>query len=227
MPEYDAFIFDFDGTLYDFRNIQLRMVMSSPLDALKFRAERSARETLKGVYFKEAGVFYKALGHLLCERGGFASDGDALEWYIDFYSKQMVKVLRESYSARELSQEVFQKLRERGKKVAIFSDYEAVGERMKAIGLDPGLVDFCFSAGELGGLKPASIPFLKIAEKLGAEPQKILVVGDRDDTDGEGSRKTNMNFLQIATHKTKKTELFNSVHRMLYWEDFAKEILQE
>lgn len=227
MQEYDAFIFDFDGTLYDFRNMSLRLALSSPLDLLRFRAERSVRVTLKGVYFKEQGMFYRVLGKLLHDRGGFASEGEALEWYAGFYSRQMVKVLREKYSARPLVREVLIKLRERGKRLAVFSDYDAVSERMEAIGLDPGLVDFCFSAGELGGLKPASIPFLKLAEKLGTEPQKILVIGDRDDTDGEGSRKTNMDFLQIATHKTKKAELMNSAHRLLYWEDFAREVLQE
>ena len=227
MFDYDAFIFDFDGTLYDFRHLPLRLVLSSPLDALKVRAEHSVRRTLKGVYFKESGMFYRALGRLLAMRAGFPSDAAALKWYMEFYSTQMVKVLRENYRAREFATEVLAKLREQKKKLAVFSDYDAVKERMKAVGLSPELVDFCFSAGELGGLKPAQIPFLKIAERLGADPQRILVIGDRDDTDGEGSRKANMAFLQIVTHKTTRSELMNSVHKILSWEAFAKEVLQE
>ena len=45
----DAVIFDFDGTLYDYKNISLNTVMNAPLRFSRIKAERDARRNLMGI----------------------------------------------------------------------------------------------------------------------------------------------------------------------------------
>ena len=46
-------------------------------------------------------------------------------------------------------------------------------------------------------LKPAPEGFLLAEERLGVEPADCLVIGDRDDADGEASRRAGMGFRLI------------------------------
>ncbi|GMO14258.1 MAG: hypothetical protein Ta2A_24720 [Treponemataceae bacterium] len=89
--------------------------------------------------------------------------------------------------------------------VAVYSDYEHVAEKMAAIRLQPkdyGISpDHLYGPEHFGALKPAARPFRLIAEALGVPAEKvgkIIVVGDRDDTDGEGARNAGMRFLQVS-----------------------------
>ena len=71
-------------------------------------------------------------------------------------------------------------------------------EKLYALGLSPDLFDAgVYSASDLGGLKPCPVPFLKIAHAMGIDPSLITVVGDREDTDGDGAAAAGMNFRSI------------------------------
>ena len=55
-----------------------------------------------------------------------------------------------------------------------------------------------FDVPSLGGLKPYKECFDKVAAMLGLDNSEILIVGDRDDTDGEGARRAGMHFLLVG-----------------------------
>ena len=60
---------------------------------------------------------------------------------------------------------------------------------------------------------------------MGVEPSSILVVGDRNDTDGEGARKTGMKFVQVKTRKNQMMpEAFD--HTFVAWNDFLEVALK-
>ena len=65
------------------------------------------------------------------------------------------------------------------------SDYGHVAEKLEALGIDKKLFDWVISAPELGGLKPAPQLLLQILEKVKVTPKQCLVIGDREDTDGQ------------------------------------------
>ena len=67
-----------------------------------------------------------------------------------------------------------------------------------------------------GGLKPIGAPFLDLADKMNTSPDKVLVIGDRDDTDGQGARLANMPFVLICNQKKKS--------KGLSWADFYSKI---
>ena len=147
------------------------------------------------------------------------------------FSKKNDKSFGKKYSARESVQEIFKKLKSQNIKLAVFSDYPFVKERMEAVGLQVDDVDIIQSSEELGGLKPAKESFEIIAKKLGFADftknqfKKILVVGDRNDTDGQGARNVGMDFIQIKTKKTKE-EQKNLNHQLVNWNEFIKLALE-
>lgn len=225
LTKYCAVIFDFDGTLYDNKNIVKDLILKSPLDIFKMSAERKVRHSMKGIFYGTSEKYLAEKWNLICKNYHFKSTNQAKTWYYNSFLAKMTNILQKKYSARNQVQEIFKKLKSQNIKFAVFSDYPLVKERMQAINLQIDDVDVIESSENLGGLKPAKESFEIIAKKLGFTNKnqfnQILVVGDRNDTDGQGARNAGMDFIQIKTKKTKVTQE-NLNHQVLDWNDFAK-----
>ena len=221
----DAVIFDFDGTLYDYRYMPINVILNSPLDIFHIKAERDARRKLKGVDFGSAKKFKEAYAAEVAKLSGMSLE-KASDWCFSAGPANMLAALRKKYKCRVSAPSVFAKLDEQGVKTAVYSDYAFVEERMAAIGFADGTCKNLFSAEEFGALKPCRRPFLEIAAALEVEPERCLVVGDRSDTDGAGAEQAGMMFVQIVTHKTKVSD-FSSGHPVIVWDDFAASVLGE
>ena len=89
---------------------------------------------------------------------------------------------------------VFARLKTRGRGIAIVSDYP-VREKMLWLGLEAD-VSVCATDPDVDCLKPNPKGFLVAAAKLGLSPHECLVVGDRDEKDGEAARAAGMVFLR-------------------------------
>ena len=84
-----------------------------------------------------------------------------------------------------------------GVRIVVLSDYGHAKEKIQALGLDESIFDWVISAPELGGLKPAAELMNRVAAKMGVQPHQCLVIGDRDDTDGELARSVNAPFVLV------------------------------
>lgn len=202
MENRSAVIFDFDGTLYDKKNFAIHLVIPHLAQAFKMKAERNARKILKGKYFGSSQEFYNAFFTEISRQTNISTQKIS-RWYTEKYLPLMTKVLQKHYKAFPYTEEIFRNLKKAGIKIIVYSDYSCVAERLNAIGIDPSLVDILLSAEETGGLKPSEEPLLQLMEKLNLKPEEILVVGDREDTDGECARRTGMSF----AHVTQQTPL--------------------
>ena len=200
LSRYKAFVFDFDGTLYDYKHLKINVIKNRPMDFFNVKAEGDVRRELKGKWFGSAQAFRSEQLRLLRSKRGFPSDESALAWYDDFVSG-MIDVLTAKYTARPFARPLLRLLKEAGKTVAVFSDYWRVKERMEAIGLgceaQDGTVDFMTSGEELGGLKPAREAFLAVANMASCLPAEVVVFGDREDTDGAGASSAGMGFVKV------------------------------
>lgn len=96
---------------------------------------------------------------------------------------------------------VFARLKTTGKGIAIVSDYP-VREKMLSLGLEAD-VSVCATDPDVDCFKPKPKGLLVAAAKLGLSPQECLVVGDRDEKDGEAARVAGMSFLR-STPRTMK-----------------------
>lgn len=223
---FKAIIFDFDGTLYDFKGVPLKLCLSSIKNILKIRADRIVKRELKGIDFSSSVQYEKEYSNKMAKITSLKED-KVLSWYNNCYIKNMTKVLQKHYCMRSNLEDLFLFLNNQNIKITIFSDYPNVKERANAIGFTQKMWNCVFnvySSQEFGAQKPATRPFLEIAKNLQEEPQNILVVGDRDDTDGEGARNSRMNFIQIKTHKTK---VIDTTHKVLSWQEFFDYILNK
>ncbi|GHU82454.1 hypothetical protein FACS189468_6700 [Spirochaetia bacterium] len=198
-------IFDFDGTLYDYRWLPFRLIMDNPRDIFRIWSERRTRKKFAGSdcgspedYYKE---YFSYLGALCHEDGTVLQD-----WYSNRYIPRMVRILQKYYTLRPGVVELFDRLNAavesadnnddlRG--IALYSDYPLLRERMEALGLRAGSKLRLYGPEFFGAQKPARRPFISIARDMGLIAGNILVIGDREDTDGAGATNAGMSFFLL------------------------------
>lgn len=188
-------ILDLDGTLYSQRKLRWRMFAELCLASLTrgiqagrvVREFRRTREDLADLFAANAG---EQQFSLVAEKLNIPSDvviGHVREWMFE-------RPLRHLLSARfPGSVEFVEGLRDRGIKVAVFSDYPVV-EKLRALQIQP---DFgYYSLEEPGGfLKPSPRGLERVVGMLGLKPSECLLIGDRLDRDGACANALGMQFL--------------------------------
>jgi len=98
--------------------------------------------------------------------------------------------------------EVLGRLRDKGIRLGVFSDYP-VREKLKALDLDDLFeVQLAATDSEINAFKPHPRGFLIGCEALGFEPQDVVYVGDRTDVDAEGAKAAGMRCLILSREKT-------------------------
>ena len=197
-----AVIFDFDGTLYDYRLLPWRIISANPIDLFLVRNERRTRKAFSGRDLGSPEKFYEAyyrhLGKLNRRRPEAAE-----HWYTRRYIPRIIQVLKRYYNFRPGVEEVFTRLESnisaagRLKGAAVYSDYPALRERFNAMGFNPGRKIRLYGPESFGAQKPAPRPFRVIAAEMGVSPEETLVIGDREDTDGKGALNAGMNFFRL------------------------------
>jgi HAD superfamily hydrolase (TIGR01509 family) len=219
-----AVVFDLDGTLYDSRRLPLHLIFGDLRHALTLRAERQARHALAGRDFETPEALIETLFVDIAKRRKKLAPKQVERWYLERYMPLMVGVLRRHYQARPRVAELVAALRRRGVGVAVFSDYGTVGDKLRAIGLEPTLFDQLFDALALGGLKPSARTFRRVAAELQLPPEQILMVGDRLDTDGAGAQASGMQFIHLLT---RKGQVPTPGVSSLTWEQLLVELTRE
>ncbi len=190
---YAAWLVDLDGTLYRHKPVQLAMM----LELLMFgwgairtlRAFRRSHEILRAEAHGEIELalspFERQLEHAAQALGLERSHVEDVvrHWMFERPLKWVARAKR----AQLL--DALADYRAGGGKTALVSDYPASG-KLAALGA-ASLFDLVVSNGEPGGprrLKPHPEGYLRAAERLGIEPARCLVIGDRDEADGGAAR---------------------------------------
>ena len=200
--KFTAVTFDLDGTLYPEYRLNLKILPFIIKEQRFFRAFGRARNTLRDYDRKNSG------------NPGYPpeitapSDGD----FYDAQAAIMGKILGEG---AEILKEKAERLIYRGweplfKKVKLFPFVRETLESFRKAGIKLGILsDFPLETklknlkiidywdtvvvSELTGhLKPAPVPFLELARRLGTPPGEILYVGNSAPYDAEGSRGAGM-----------------------------------
>ncbi|MBN2718613.1 MAG: HAD family hydrolase [Deltaproteobacteria bacterium] len=203
-------IFDLDGTLYQMKFLKTRMTFRLLNSVTFLRRLFSARIAVRQLQFENRQAlldcFYEELARR-CKK----SPAQAKSWYENDFYNAFVRVLRQARPRTGLDS-LLGNLREKGIKLAVVSDFSHVRERLEALQIDTGYFDILKCSEEYGVLKPAPEPFLSVARLWNLAPASVLVVGDREDTDGEGARRAGMPFLGI-------TDKLNSHADFYSWND--------
>ena len=193
-----AWLVDLDGTLYRHTPVKLAMALELLLfgwGAIKtLRSFRHAHEELRDEVVSDAQAlaqspFQRQLAHAARKLGHEPSEVERVVrlWMFERPLKWVARSKRTALLA------AIERYRTQGGKTALVSDYPAT-RKLQALGA-VDLFDLVVSNGEPGGpskLKPDPEGYLGAAAKLGVEPGRCLVIGDRDDADGAAARAAGM-----------------------------------
>jgi len=199
-------IFDFDGTLFDNALIAFRLIKAYPLDWRRIWKERLIRKRFSGCDYSSPEEYYNAFFSEL-GKACFRSPKRMRDWYFDHYIPRMISVLRKYYEARPGAAEFFSRMKNNSTRIAVYSDYPLLKERMATLGLYTSDNILLYGPESFGAQKPAVRPLLKIAEDIGIPPEEILVIGDREETDGLGAFNAGMRFFCLETGRKRNFRL--------------------
>ena len=238
-------IFDFDGTLFDNAKIPLYMILACPHDIMRLWKERKVRKQFASCDYlypeKYFRVFFTAMG-----KACYRPAEKIRHWYFNRFMPRMIRVVKRHYMPRPGAQELFHLFDEttpgqqNRPKVAVYSDYPFLKERLQALGLEAGQNVRLYGPDCFGAQKPAARPFLSIAYDMGISPQEVLVVGDREETDGLGAFRAGMRFFCLETGHRRHYNMdpYRKLHRddlqgpslIMYagrWDDLYKLLIEK
>ena len=210
-------IFDFDGTLFDNIRLPFYLIAANPLDIFRLWRERLIRKSFAGSDYSSPEEYYRAFFTTM-GKSGLSSPEHLRQWYFGRYMPRMTRVLKKHYRLRPGVIELYRRLdsshaASQGNlnsraspalphdfpKLAVYSDYPFLQERLEALGLNCSSKVLLYGPECFGAQKPAVRPFLKIAEDFGVAPEEVLVIGDREETDGIGAFRAGMRFFCLET----------------------------
>lgn len=208
MMEIKAVIFDLDGTLYDNTHLAKLLILRNIFNLKMLYAERMCRHMMSGRYFGGKGATYKVLFSRMAKQS-HNTEEKAASWYWNRYMPLQVSLLRRHFHKKSWVDGTLAALREKGIRLVCFSEYSFVREKLMAVGIDPAAFDYIIDAPTAGGCKPCRKAFLYISKKINCYPADILMVGDREDTDGAGAEAANMQFLLVPKKDVPVPELMD------------------
>ncbi len=211
---YQAVIFDLDNTLYYAGGLRKRVLWRSFRknvgEAIRLIAFQKARKRLSGVPFSSSDLLLSELASRASRDRTQSGDRtrDFRSWYQNRFYKLFMDVLRQGYSAPGAVTSVLQALRARGVRIFCYSDYSCVAQRLEAIGLNAQVFEDVFSGEDAGELKPSAKVIHQVASNTGIPSETILMVGDRNDTDGQSADLAGCDFFRI--HTDNRTQFIQS-----------------
>jgi dUTP pyrophosphatase len=206
MP-FSGIIFDIDGTLYAMTpQVRITTLLSSLPNSNHFFKYLKIRHSQQGKDFGTKENLISEIDNVLAN-AGISKDYEKTVFYPAF-----IKSLSLNRNRPQLINFV-KYCKNLGIKTAVLSDYGIVDERITALGFDKNLFDVRVSSEDFGAFKPCSRIFSEISKMLDLEPQQILMVGDRNDTDGEGATSVRMPFFKVNGKNNKN---FDKTLKTLY-----------
>jgi HAD superfamily hydrolase (TIGR01549 family) len=207
-PRIDLVVFDLDGTLYN-QSVLRRKMMAD----LLYSSARSRNITILRIISK-----YRALRE---EMGDFEVEDfpDKLvsrtSNILDVEEQMVRDVVEEWINVRPLKylrscmtrgcERLFSALHARQRLIGIWSDYPAE-EKIRALGLRP---DFIVSSedADVKMLKPNPRGLHRLMDLAGVPAARTLMVGDREDRDGEAARRADVS---AAIRSKRRSRVLNS-----------------
>lgn len=195
-PDVRAVVFDLDGTLYAKRGMVWHIICSEWRDLHYLIAERLTRLVMRGCRYADEAQFYDAFFRGMASCRLFSAE-QARTWYNERYMPHMVEVIRSHFHLAEWVPDFQAACKQKNLRVAIYSDYGYVREKMHVLGLDEKAFDVVISAAELGGLKPNAETASILCEQLGVMCKSVLFVGDRRKTDGATAKNVGGKYFRV------------------------------
>jgi len=189
-----AVIFDVDGTLYDGAGLRRRMLaelirhcLADPRRLPLLRLLQVYRRERERLAEKEASNICRQQYERPAAQLGVSPE--TVEAAVDLWIHRRPLPHLSGYRIPGAAR-LFDHLRASGRAVAVLSDYPAEA-KLIALGLTADCV-VCATDADVDRLKPHPAGLAKLVSVLGLTPGDCLMIGDRDERDGEIARRLRM-----------------------------------
>lgn len=193
-------IFDLDGTLYHKRGLVSRIILRLWWCLPLLISERIARKKIVTCAFDSPELFYEAFFQNMA-KGHWWNAQIARKWYHTIYMPTMIRIIAKHQLPNTAVINLLHHAKQKGLVTILFSDYGAVEEKLRAIGIQPNLFSYIIDAPTLGGLKPNKTVIDKLFIKTNTNPKNTLFIGDRIDKDGAAAQAVGAEFSHISITK--------------------------
>ncbi len=200
-----AIVFDLDGTLYEMQWF-LRPIITAFLFPrfLWLPSFITIRKTFAGKDFGTRETLIQELVTQVARKVNSTPESIDRWIHTRFYPSFARAMFFMRRSRPDLNG-TLHAIRNRNIRLAVYSDYSWTSQRLTNLGIDLTPFDSLESAEEAGALKPHPRPLEKLAQRLDVAPESVLMIGDRDDTDGKVSQEAGMQFLRVGRRASSNT----------------------
>ena len=213
----EVIIFDLDGTLYD--QVKLRRILMRKLlfRLLTFRTGlsdfriiscfRKEREKKKGY----------ASGRLKEEQYEWCAESlgltpDRVRKSIDYHMQKFPLKFLKGVKFSGIN-DFFEFLYNEKIRIVVYSDYP-IEEKLKALGLT-ATASYCSTHKSINQFKPSVKALKLICGEMKCTPGRMIYIGDRQDTDGEGARLAGIPFILLDYTQAKKGIFYSKLAEQL------------
>lgn len=200
-----AVVFDLDGTLYRQKRVQVRMLAKlvwagcgDPIAGLRrlrlLSAYRRSQEELRKHQHFIADLEAEQVKVASQRCGAPVAEMEAVvaEWM----HRRPLPLL--AGAMRQDTREFLDRLKSKGLKLAVFSDYPAEA-KLQAMGiLNCFDLVVCAQDSEIRRFKPDPRGLEVVLERLGVDAEVAVYVGDRPEVDGEAARRAGMDAVIVT-----------------------------
>ena len=213
---FSLVVFDLDGTLYPLTFSFRTYFFASLLSTYSlWKAHRTTFTELRGKRFENGEMLCAEHMEMVAEKTG-KPVRMVKEWYFEHFYSVFIRAIRNKVVLRPHFMMLLRSLKKKGVASAVLSDYGKINERLAALRVESDLFDITISGEEFGVLKPGTDAVLHIAETLSVSPERTLIIGDKEESDGALAQKTGMSKLILGTRKDNgKVISWDDVHRVL------------
>ena len=201
--DYSVYVFDLDGTLYD--QPRLRMIMAARLAAYYLCRPHKIAELFILQHFRKVKEGWTVssseediIEQVAKDKNTSAERVRAIvrKWIYDNPLSALIKTKDDELISR------IKNLRENGRTVVILSDYPT-HDKLEALGVS---VDREYSPEDkrIKKLKPSPDGLKVIMSDLGVKCEDVLMIGDREEKDGEAAKAAGVDHIILARKVSKR-----------------------
>ena len=118
-------------------------------------------------------------------------------WIAERYEPLVLRAVGRAGRAQDGAAALLARLRAAGLRLGMVSDYRGADDRLRAIGIDPGVFHFRLVTEEVGAMKPAARVAALTLEGMGLPGERMVMVGDRAFADERFAEACSMGFLGV------------------------------
>ncbi len=190
-------VFDLDGTLYRLPAKKALLTLAIFSDVGLLRHLGPVREGVRGRTFASSAEVSRAVYEEMARRSG-RSVAAVARWYEGRFQPAFEELLANFARVRPGTRRLLWNLRDRGVRLAVYSDFGRIAQRLNALRLPVDVFDDLVAAEDFGALKPAGRPLSALADSWGVETKSLVVVGDRLDLDARSAFAVGAVFLGVG-----------------------------